>query len=313
MKAFLDLLVQGVLTLNQISCGVGVPRNNSYREKTLESFSDYHVHPDYSLDASGTLDQYCQKALELDLKEICFTTHYDTDPVRKDEDPFMRIDGKIVPLSEENVERYIENVRRANKIYSPMGLSVKAGLEVDYAPHIEERLRKDLASLDLDYILGAVHCLDHIAISASKEAESYFKRKSLKELCQEYYKVLGKAVKSGLFDAIAHLDIYRKYGQDFYGEEILIAHRGLVEPVLELMVENDVGMEINTGLLRKGHKEFSPGLEILNLALKMNVKIIAFGSDAHKVSHLGKDIKEAYRLVEKLKREAKIKIETGAK
>lgn len=313
MKAFLDLLVQGVLTLNQISCGVGVPRNNSYREKTLESFSDYHVHPDYSLDASGTIDQYCQKALELDLKEICFTTHYDTDPVRKDEDPFMRIDGKIVPLSEENVERYIENVRRANKIYSPMGLSVKAGLEVDYAPHIEERLRKDLASLDLDYILGAVHCLDHIAISASKEAESYFKRKSLKELCQEYYKVLGKAVKSGLFDAIAHLDIYRKYGQDFYGEEILIAHRGLVEPVLELMVENDVGMEINTGLLRKGHKEFSPGLEILNLALKMNVKIIAFGSDAHKVSHLGKDIKEAYRLVEKLKREAKIKIETGAK
>ncbi|MCJ7577407.1 MAG: histidinol-phosphatase [candidate division Zixibacteria bacterium] len=279
----------------------------------MESFSDYHVHPDYSLDASGTIDQYCQKALELDLKEICFTTHYDTDPVRKDEDPFMRIDGKIVPLSEENVERYIENVRRANKIYSPMGLSVKAGLEVDYAPHIEERLRKDLASLDLDYILGAVHCLDHIAISASKEAESYFKRKSLKELCQEYYKVLGKAVKSGLFDAIAHLDIYRKYGQDFYGEEILIAHRGLVEPVLELMVENDVGMEINTGLLRKGHKEFSPGLEILNLALKMNVKIIAFGSDAHKVSHLGKDIKEAYRLVEKLKREAKIKIETGAK
>jgi histidinol-phosphatase (PHP family) len=312
MKAFLDLLVQGVLTLNQISCGVGVPRNNSYREKTLESFSDYHVHPDYSLDASGTIDQYCQKALELDLKEICFTTHYDTDPKRKDEDPFMRIDGKIVPLSEENVKSYIEDVRRANEVYSPMGLSVKAGLEVDYAPHIEERLRKDLASLDLDYILGAVHCLDHIAISASKEAESYFKRKSLKELCLEYYEVLGKAVETDLFDAIAHLDIYRKYGQAFYGEEVLTAHRGLVEPVLELMVENDVGMEINTGLLRKGHKEFSPGLEILNLALKINVKIIAFGSDAHKVSHLGKDIKEAYLLVETLKRMAETKIETSA-
>jgi histidinol-phosphatase (PHP family) len=277
----------------------------------LENLSDYHVHPDYSLDASGAIDQYCQRALELDLKEICFTTHYDTDPKRKDEDPFMRIDGKIVPLNEENVKRYIEDVRRANKIYSPMGLSVKAGLEVDYAPHIEERLKKDLASLDLDYILGAVHCLDHIAISASKEAESYFKRKSLKELCQEYYKVLGKAVESGLFDVIAHLDIYRKYGLAFYGEGILTAHRGLVEPVLELMVENDVGMEINTGLLRKGHKEFSPSLEILNLALKMNVKIIAYGSDAHKVSHLGKDIKEAYLLVEKMKTISKKAIFTG--
>jgi histidinol phosphatase-like PHP family hydrolase len=53
-------------------------------------------------------------------------------------------------------------------------------------------------------------------------------------------------------------------------------------------------------------------LEILNLALKINVKIIAFGSDAHKVSHLGKDIKEAYLLVETLKRMAETKIETSA-
>jgi histidinol-phosphatase (PHP family) len=281
-------------------------------EKALKYFSDYHVHPDYSLDASGTIDQYCQRALELGLKEICFTTHYDTDPVRKDEDPFMRINGKIVPLDKENVKRYIEDVRRANEVYSPIGLSVKAGLEVDYAPDMEKRLRKDLAAFDLDYILGAVHCLDHIAISSSKEAESYFRTKSLKELCREYYKVLGKAGESGLFDAIAHLDVYRKYGLAFYGEEILTAHRGLVEPVLELMVETDVGLEINTGLLRKGHKEFSPSLEILNLALKMNVKIIAFGSDAHKVAHLGKDIKEAYLLVEKLKRGAETRIQASA-
>lgn len=268
----------------------------------MNYFSDYHVHPDYSLDASGTVDQYCQKALELGLKEICFTTHYDTDPARKDEDPFMRIDGKIVPASEENLKKYIENVRRANRIYTPQGLSVKAGLEVDYAPHIETDLRKNLSAFDLDYILGAVHCLDHIAISASKEAESYFRTKSLNELCREYYRVLGKAVESDLFDAIAHLDIYRKYGLAFYGEEILTAHRGLVEPVLQLMVENDVGMEINTALLRKGHKEFSPSVEILNFALKTNVKITAFGSDAHKAEHLGKDIKEAYLLLEKLKK-----------
>jgi histidinol-phosphatase (PHP family) len=281
-------------------------------EKALKSLSDYHVHPDYSLDATGTIDQYCQRALKLGLKEICFTTHYDTDPVRKDEDPFMRIDGEIVPLSVENVQRYIEDVKRADKIFRPRGLSVRVGLEVDYAPHFEEDLRKNLSAFNLDYVLGAVHCLDHIAISASKEAENYFRRKSIEELCQEYYQVLGKAVKSHLFDAIAHLDIYRKYGLAFYGEKILTAHRGLVEPVLEHMVENDVGMEINTALLRKGHNEFSPSLEILNLALRANVKITAFGSDAHKVAHLGKDIKEAYLLVERLKREVRRKIKTSA-
>jgi histidinol-phosphatase (PHP family) len=281
-------------------------------KKALKNLSDYHVHPDYSLDATGTIDQYCQRALKLGLREICFTTHYDTDPERKEIDPFMRIDGKIVPSSEGNVKRYTEDVRRANKTYSPLGLSVKAGLEADYAFHIERDLRKNLAAFDLDYVLGAVHCLDHIAISASKEAKSYFRKKNIRELCQAYYKVLAKAVESHLFDAIAHLDIYRKYGLAFYGEEVLTAHRGLVEPVLQLMADNDVGLEINTGLLRKGHNQFSPSLEILNLALNMNVKITAYGSDAHKVSHLGKDIKEAYLLVERLKREAVSKIETSA-
>ncbi len=264
--------------------------------------ADYHVHPDYSLDAVGTIDQYCQRALELGLKEICFTTHYDSDPFRKDEDPFMRIEGEIVPLSEDNVKRYIENVRRAGEKYGSLGFLVKVGLEVDYAPHIEKQLRRDLALFDLDYLLGAVHCLDHIAISASNEAERYFKGKSLDEMVTDYYEVLTQAVESGLFDAIAHLDIYKKYGLGFYGEKTLTAYRGLVEPVLELMVNNDVGMEINTGVLRRGHKEFCPGPEILNLALKMGVKIVAFGSDAHKVEHLGKGIKEAYLMVERLRR-----------
>jgi histidinol-phosphatase (PHP family) len=263
--------------------------------------ADYHVHPDYSLDATGTIDQYCQKAIELGLKEICFTTHYDSDPFRKDEDPFMRIEGEIVPLTEENVKKYIEDVKRADKKYSPCGLSVKVGLEVDYAPHIEEELRQNLASFELDYLLGAVHCLDHIAISASNEAERYFKKISMEEMVVEYYEVLEEAVESGLFDAIAHLDIYKKYGLGFYGEKILFSHRGLVEPVLELMAKEDVGMEINTGVLRRGHKEFCPGEEILNLALKMGVKIVAFGSDAHKLEHLGKGIKEAYLLVKRLR------------
>ena len=275
--------------------------------------ADYHIHPDYSKDATGSIDEYCQKALQLGLKEICFTTHYDSDPFRKDIDPFMRIDGKIVQLSEDSVERYIEDVKRSGEKYSSSGLSVKASLEVDYAPHIEEKLRKDLDCFDLDYRLGAVHCLDHIAITASNEAERYFKRKSAQEMITEYYGVLKQAVESGLFDVMAHLDIYKKYGLGFYGEKILTAHRGLVEPILELMAKNSVGMEINTGVLRKGHREFCPSLEILDLALKMGVKIVAIGSDAHKVDHLGKGIKEAYLSVERLKRNIELKKQTVVK
>jgi histidinol-phosphatase (PHP family) len=275
--------------------------------------ADYHVHPGYSLDATGTVDQYCRRALELGIEEICFTTHYDSDPFRKNIDAFVRIDGRMVPLSINSVQRYIDDVRRAGKEYGPSGLTVRVGLEVDYAPHIEENLRRELDQFDLDYRLGAVHCLDHIAITASKEAGAYFKNKSAGEMLSEYYMVLKRAVESGLFDVMAHLDGYKKYGLGFYGEEILTGHRGLVEPVLELMAENEVGIEINTGVLRKGHKEFCPGWEILKLALEKGVKIAAYGSDAHKVDQLGEGIKEAYLAVEELKSKISLKGKTAAK
>jgi histidinol-phosphatase (PHP family) len=275
--------------------------------------ADYHVHPGYSLDATGTVDQYCRRALELGIEEICFTTHYDSDPHRKDIDPFVQIDGQTVPLSEESVRRYIDDVRRAGERYRPSGLAVRVGLEVDFAPHIEERLRRELTKFDLDYRLGAVHCLDHIAISASDEAEKYFRTKSAGEMLSAYYGVLRRAVQSGLFEVMAHLDIYKKYGLGFYGEEILAGHKGLVEPVLELMAENEVGIEINTGVLRKGHKEFCPALEVVKLALEKGVKIVAYGSDAHKVDQLGEGIQEAYVAVEELKRKIGLKSKTATK
>jgi histidinol-phosphatase (PHP family) len=281
-------------------------KKNNHIVSCKLNHADYHVHPNYSKDATGSIEEYCNRALELGLKEICFTTHYDSDPFRKEIDPFMRVEGKLVPLSEDSVKRYIEDIRRADDKYRPQGLSVKTGLEIDYAPHLEEKLKEDIARFDLDYRLGSVHCLDHIAITASSEAEKYFEKKSGEQMVSEYYEILDQAVQSGLFDVMAHLDIYKKYGLDFYGRKILTAHRGLVEPVLKHMTERDVGMEINTGVLRKGHQECSPGMEIMNMAINMGLRIAALGSDAHRVEDLGKGIKEAFIAVGKLGKEASL-------
>ncbi|KPL04611.1 MAG: hypothetical protein AMJ90_00130 [candidate division Zixibacteria bacterium SM23_73_2] len=262
-----------------------------------DGYSDFHVHPDYSKDASGSVDEYCQKALELGLKRICFTTHYDTDPQRKKIDYFMRVDGKLKLLSFEVVKRYIDDVKVAKSKYLSSGLEVYVGLEVDYALHIEENLRSELAKLDLDFVLGAIHCLDHIAITASSEAHQYFERKTLKEYIKEYFKVFTQASSSGLFDCMAHLDGYKKYGLKFYGNEILSAHREFIEPALDALVKNNVGIEINTSAKRKGQDEFYPSKEILYMVKEKGIEVVAIGSDAHRVEDLGKDIEEAAKLV----------------
>lgn len=262
---------------------------------------DCHVHPDFSLDASGTVDEYCQRALQIGLKGICFTSHYDIDPERKEIDAFMRIKGKITPLSQKTVEAYLEEIEKAKSRYEPSGLKIKTGLEIDYSPHIEKQLREDLSKLKLDYMLGAVHCLEHIAITSSEEAYFYFERKSAEQLCEEYYTNLLSGIKSGLFNAIAHLDCFKKYALGYYGEKLLEAERKWIEPVLQEIKNNRIGIELNTGWFRKGEKRFFPDEEILKIASDSDIRIVTLGSDSHRVEELGLGLQDAIDCIHKNK------------
>ena len=141
--------------------------------------ADCHVHPNYSKDVKtdATIDLYCQRAVELGIGELCFTVHYDTDPLRKELDDFVRVKGEVKSFDSDWIENYWREIEEARDRYSNSGLNVKAGLEVDYSPEIEDKLREFLSRNHFDFILGAVHCLDHIAIASSSESINYFKNR----------------------------------------------------------------------------------------------------------------------------------------
>jgi histidinol-phosphatase (PHP family) len=259
---------------------------------------DCHVHPDYSLDASGTMDEFCQKALRIGLKGICFTSHYDIDPERKEIDAFMRIKGKITPLSEKTVNIYLEDIEETKHKYEPLGLKVRSGLEIDYAPLIEEQLREDLSKFKLDYVLGAVHCLEHIAITSSEEVFLYLEKRTAQDLCDDYYDNLLSGIKSGLFHSIAHLDGFKKYALSFYGDELLDAESKWIGPLLRELKDRKVGIELNTGWFKKGRRSFFPDGYILKSASDSGINIMAIGSDAHRIEELGLGLPEAVSYIE---------------
>jgi len=260
---------------------------------------DYHIHPGYSLDATGSIEAFCQEALKKGLKEICFTTHFDTDPLRKKIDPFMIVDGRQVPLKE-GLPRYLQEVKEAQRRYEEMGLLVRLGLEVDYAPHFEEELRETLSGIEVDFLLGSIHCLEGVAFTDRREYERCFQRKSVREMSRRYFENLAALVKSDLFHCVAHLDGYKKYGFTYYGEKIFTAHRDYIEPVLELMSSHDLGTEVSTGALRQGFKDFYPSKEILELIKEYGVKVAVLGSDAHHPEEVGYEIKRAIESLEHL-------------
>ena len=250
---------------------------------------DYHIHTNHSIDAEGKLGAYCQQALDIGLKEICFTNHCELDPARNDS--YICFNGSREKFTREGLLRLRDEINKQRIKYKNSGLVIKFGIEVGFYNGIEPILRKITKGVDLDFILGSIHCLDHICIDSSREYMDYFPDHSAHAMLTKYFQAVEDLVKSELFNSVGHLDVYKKYGISFYRDEV---HEVLEEPIrriYRIMAEQDIALEINTaGLRRIG--QFYPAPSILKYARSQGLKMITIGSDAHRVSDLGKGISQ---------------------
>ena len=262
---------------------------------------DYHIHPDYSQDAEGTIEEYCAQAVKIGIEEICFTPHFEIDPVRKEKDDRVKFNGKIVPMQSEWVNDYFRKIEKARQKFRH--LTIRAGIEVGYDPAIESELKSFIKEFPFDFVLGAIHCIKHVAITNHVELDEFktnYLNKGPEQVAGEYFETLDLAVKSGLFNSIAHFDVYKKYVLGLMGEKLLLATDPFLSSTLRLIAKHKVGIEINTSGLRQNPKEIYPAGKILLKAKEAGVKIFSVGSDAHRINHLGYELKEGFALAQKL-------------
>jgi histidinol-phosphatase (PHP family) len=257
---------------------------------------DYHVHPYYSLDAEGTVDEYCQRAVSLGLSEIGFTPHLELDARRRALDDKVRVGGRIVSMRSGWLSTFAEDVEKAREKYP---IQTRMGVEVGYGEDIEEEIGEVLDTYPFDFCLGAVHCLDHVAITDRREYELYYRNRLPDEVLQSYFSVLRKAMDSQLFDGIAHFDIYKKYGLKYYGDVITELEDRFIEDALDCVAAHGIALEINMSGVRKTGSPY-PSESILRLARKMGVSRVMIGSDCHKVADLGCGLEDALELVQSL-------------
>jgi Histidinol phosphatase and related hydrolases of the PHP family len=110
--------------------------------------ADYHVHPYYSLDAEGTVEEYCQQALSLGLSEIGLAPHLELDPHRKALNDKVRIGSKIVSMRSDWLSTFIEDVTNARRRYP---LQIRVGIEVGYDECIEDDVKEVLTKYPFDF------------------------------------------------------------------------------------------------------------------------------------------------------------------
>ena len=263
----------------------------------FEGVMDYHVHCDYSIDAVGTIDEYCQAALARNLAEICFTTHYDCNPVGNFQGNLIAIKGEHKKISIENLKPYVEDVHKAAEKFYPKGLSVKLGLEFGWFDNCQETAQKVKNAFDFDYFLCGIHEIENICFCCRSTYEKCFERFSLKQMIEKYFKSVVTASDSKLFDTIAHLEYYIKYAKSYYKDNLDKVYEPYVEELFNSLKASETTLEINTAGYRHGVNQYYPNVKIINQAKKSGVHIQYLGSDAHRPQDIGFDFEIAAAFV----------------
>ncbi|HWR82271.1 MAG TPA: histidinol-phosphatase HisJ family protein [Candidatus Deferrimicrobium sp.] len=262
----------------------------------IVGLADYHVHCDYSVDAEGSIDDFCDAALKRRLTEICFTTHYDTNPSAASGDCFIRFGGKNHPASPDNLEPYVAEVLQANDKYYSLGVSVKLGVEIGWWDGCAESVARLRERFAFDHVLCGVHEVDNRDICSPRFSE-YFKNYPIRDFAAGYFQQAVDAARTGLFDAIAHLGYYVRFGYAHYGESIYKIHEPLMNKLFEALRQSDTSLEVNTSAIRHGFHHYYPHMPLLNAARTSGVEVRFLGSDAHRPEQIGLDFDAASALV----------------
>ncbi len=244
---------------------------------------DYHLHTARCCHATGTMEEYLAAAEKNRLLEIGFADHF----------PLGLLGFKPrnqVTMNPEELSDYIQHVNKLNDI--SQNVNVKLGIEVDYLPGTEEKLRDLLLNYNFDYVIGSIHFIGDWDFTHPVYADDY-KNKDLDKLYRRYFKLVQDACRSGLFDIIGHLDVVKKF--NYRPARNLDS---LWRETARLLKVTNTCLELNTAGRDAPVAEFYPDQRFLEICLSEKVGI-TMGSDAHSPEQVGRYFPEALALLKK--------------
>jgi histidinol-phosphatase (PHP family) len=193
------------------------------------------------------------------------------------------------PLWEENavddIDAYCEFVRERTDL--------KLGVEADFVPGREDRMRALLEARDWDYVVGSVHFIAEGALDYDR-FDVWSSGRSADYVWRTYFTWLGEAAASGMYDILAHPDLVKHWGSERPTPDR--DPRFYYELAMEGIASGGVAIEVSTAGLRKPVGEIYPAPAFLEMAIDAGVPI-ALSSDAHVPEQLGHRYDEALELL----------------
>jgi histidinol-phosphatase (PHP family) len=162
------------------------------------------------------------------------------------------------------------------------GHPVKLGIEVDYISGREQQIRELIEGRPWDYVIGSVHFISDRAVD--HEGYDAWRRTEADQVWTAYFRLLGAAAASGLFDVLAHPDLVKVWGGERPSPRREL--REFYELAIEGIERSNVAIEVSTAGLRKPVGTIYPARELLELCLAAGCPV-SLSSDAHEPAQLG--------------------------
>ncbi|MDY3200582.1 MAG: histidinol-phosphatase HisJ [Arcobacter sp.] len=229
---------------------------------------DLHNHTILCNHATGSVDDYIQKAIEIGIDEYGFSDH-----APMNYDPKYRMD-----ITQKNLyERWILDAKEKYKNQ----IKILLGYEVDY---LDGYLLDEILNAKVDYLIGSVHFLknkDDMWGFDNPEFIGVYKSKDIDTIWIEYFDAIESMAKTGLFDIVGHFDLIKVF--KFLPKKDI---RILAKNALNQIKKSNMVLEINPAGLRKPINESYPSKQLLEIAYELGIDI-TFGSDAHNLEQIG--------------------------
>ena len=240
--------------------------------------ADLHIHSKMSPDSKEEIDNICLRAIELGLKTIAISDHYE----------FYWPNRYHNVFNPKHVEEELKIIEKAKIRYNGE-LNILFGIEIGQ-PHFDYHNALNLiSSFDFDFILASYHKVG----GSDLMSHDYIDSDDRKETLYSYLDGLLVIASLFDFDSMAHIDLIKRYSLKAGHIERIEDEEERVRRILRTLAERDKALEINTSLLCD-FSEPMPGERVIKWFREEGGKRITVGSDAHRAERIayGFDVAE---------------------
>ena len=243
----------------------------------MQGLMDLHTHTARCQHATGTLEEYVERAQALGIRHFGFSDHSHWMLHARDQRYAMRADEQ---------DDYVADVHRLQERYNRDGdapFRIRLGMEMDFIPSRLDVARDTARRYEWDYLIGSIH---NIGFEKLQEPEMY-DFWHIEDVCEIYFHFVGMMVRERFCNIVGHLDLPKKMGRMPAGGMLRY-----IEPLIPDLLANDIAVEINTSGLDNPAQAFMPGWDVVEALASRGVPL-TLGADAHAPHQVGRHFDKA--------------------